>query len=193
MLIYMKKISVLALLIFFLLAHLAYLQVNLDEYFERCRNAATKLQIELESALTFAIAEGGPVAGIEVCSYMAPEIAKKISMEENLTIYRVSLKTRNKDNNPDKWEKRVLNLFEEWKNKGKDIQHLEAYNIESNNLRYMKAIVIQKKCLTCHGKVDAIPVEVKETIDTLYPEDEATGYKEGDVRGAFSVNMLLER
>ena len=189
----MKKISTLTLLIFFLLAHLAYLQVNLDEYFERCRNAATKLQIELESALTFAIAEGGPVAGIEVCSYMAPEIAKKISMEENLTIYRVSLKTRNKDNNPDKWEKRVLNLFEEWKNKGKDIQHLEAYNIESNNLRYMKAIVIQKKCLTCHGKVDAIPVEVKETIDTLYPEDEATGYKEGDVRGAFSVNMLLER
>jgi hypothetical protein len=189
----MKKISLLALLIFFLLAHLAYLQVNLDEYFERCRNAATKLQIELELALTCATAEGGPVAGIEVCNYMAPEIAKKISMEENLTIYRVSLKTRNKDNNPDKWEKRVLNLFEEWKNKGKDIQHLEAYNIESNNLRYMKAIVIQKKCLTCHGKVDAIPVEVKETIDTLYPEDEATGYKEGDIRGAFSVNIPLER
>ena len=108
-------------------------------------------------------------------------------------MYRVSLKTRNKDNNPDKWEKRVLKLFEQLKSEGKDIQHLEAYNIENNNLRYMKAIVVQKKCLTCHGQVDAIPVEVKEAIDTLYPEDEATWYKEGDIRGAFSVNMLLER
>lgn len=189
----MKKIPVLTLLIFFLSAHLVHLQVNLDEYFERCRNAATKLQKELESALNFVISESGPVSGIEVCSYMAPEIAKKISIEENLTIYRVSLKTRNKDNNPDKWEEKVLKLFEQWKNEGKDIQHLEAYNIENNNLRYMKAIVAQKKCLTCHGQINEIPGEVKETIQRLYPEDEATGYKEGDIRGAFSVKIPLER
>ena len=33
----------------------------------------------------------------------------------------------------------------------------------------------------------------KETIDKLHPEFMATERKEGDIRGAFSVNMLLER
>ncbi|MGM0774574.1 MAG: c-type heme family protein, partial [Pseudomonadota bacterium] len=39
--------------------------------------------------------------------------------------------------------------------------------------------------LGCHGK--SIDPEVKAKLDELYPEDQATGFSEGDLRGAFVV------
>ena len=43
----------------------------------------------------------------------------------------------------------------------------------------------QKLCLGCHGK--SIAPEVKAKLAELYPEDKATGFSEGDLRGAFVV------
>ena len=51
--------------------------------------------------------------------------------------------------------------------------------------QYMSAIPTQKLCLGCHGK--SIAPEVKAKLAELYPEDKATGFSEGDLRGAFVV------
>ena len=40
-------------------------------------------------------------------------------------------------------------------------------------------------CLQCHGQ--SIAPDVREKLSGLYPEDKATGYREGDIRGAFVV------
>ena len=55
----------------------------------------------------------------------------------------------------------------------------------------MKAIPIGGLCLQCHGT--AIAPELAEKLSELYPEDKATGYREGDMRGAFVVTRRLER
>lgn len=54
-----------------------------------------------------------------------------------------------------------------------------------------EAIVIPKgaPCLMCHG--EHIEPAVHARIGGRYPGDEATGYKEGDLRGAFSVWQRL--
>ena len=45
-------------------------------------------------------------------------------------------------------------------------------------------------CVTCHGETIAPSIAAK--IDELYPADKATGFREGDLRGAFVVTKTLE-
>ncbi len=57
--------------------------------------------------------------------------------------------------------------------------------------RYMKAIpTAEKPCLACHGK--ALAPQVRARLDALYPEDRATGYEAGEIRGAFTLSRPLE-
>ena len=54
----------------------------------------------------------------------------------------------------------------------------------------MKAIgTAEKPCLTCHGS--NIKPELAAKINSLYPEDKATGYKAGELRGAFTIMQPL--
>jgi hypothetical protein len=53
----------------------------------------------------------------------------------------------------------------------------------------MKAIPIDKACLICHGT--QISTQTKSMLDTHYPNDQAIGYKLGDIRGAFTVKKAI--
>jgi Protein of unknown function (DUF3365) len=140
---------------------------------------------ELITQLKQALEEGGPIKAIKVCNSEAPEIATKLSSQYDWEIGRTSLKTRNPKNNPDEWETKVLQQFEQRKQQGEAIAKLEYYETTAKGFRYMKAIPTKGLCLTCHG--DAIPESVKTTLVELYPEDKATGFKAGQIRGAFTV------
>jgi len=41
----------------------------------------------------------------------------------------------------------------------------------------------------CHGEKTDPAVGAK--LKTLYPQDQATGYKQGDVRGAFTITQPM--
>lgn len=49
----------------------------------------------------------------------------------------------------------------------------------------MKAIPTQALCLGCHG--DNLNEDVKAELKLRYPSDQDVGFKEGDIRGAFSL------
>jgi hypothetical protein len=53
----------------------------------------------------------------------------------------------------------------------------------------MKPVPTDELCLTCHGS--EIPAEVAIQHDQLYPKDTARGFKEGDIRGAFTLSKNL--
>ncbi len=55
----------------------------------------------------------------------------------------------------------------------------------------MKAIpMAAEPCAACHG-TDVKP-DVKSEIDKLYPQDQATGFKPGELRGAFTISMPVK-
>jgi len=87
----------------------------------------------------------------------------------------------------------MLHYFEQQKQSGEDISKLEAYEIiEDENgrwFRYMKAIPTTEVCLVCHGETLASPLQQK--LQSLYPNDQATGYRVGEIRGAFTVRIKL--
>jgi hypothetical protein len=143
----------------------------------------------LKKKLQAAMKAGGPVKAIEVCNTVAPSIAYAQSQERGLTIRRTALKLRNPDNAPDDFERKVLEKFVADIAAGKDpkkLAYTEAVKTDDGTvLRFMKAIPTGELCLKCHG--GNVAPEVKAAISKLYPEDQATGFKAGELRGAFSV------
>jgi hypothetical protein len=133
------------------------------------------------------------VNAIEVCNTKAPAIAADISRKQGWKVARTSLKLRNPENAPDVWEAKVLKEFEARKAKGEDPAQMEYAEIikEKQEFRYMKTIGIPANapCLTCHG--DKIDPAVSARLKTLYPQYQATGYKLGDVRGAFTITQPM--
>jgi hypothetical protein len=151
---------------------------------------ATTLQGDLQASMQ----AGGPTKAISVCQDRAPAIAADLSSRSGWDVGRTSLKTRNvADNAPDTWETRVLETFEARKAAGEPVGELAfAETVETEagkQFRFMKAIPTGKVCLACHGS--ALTEEVAAAIDAAYPQDQARGFSEGDIRGAFTLSKPL--
>lgn len=136
--------------------------------------------------------EGGPTNAIDACNTEAPGIASTAS-RYGWEVGRTSLKIRNKNNAPNDWELKVLKQFEARKAKGenpKDIAYAEIIKENGKRtFRMMKAIPTTKLCVTCHGA--NIKPAVAKALDKHYPQDKARGFKEGDIRGAFTLKKVL--
>lgn len=159
------------------------------------RAAVQKFSSTLKDALQQALQNGGPVNGIAVCHDKAGQIAADLSQELGMLIGRTSLKVRNASNAPDTWEQAVLKQFEARKVQGEPVDKLEFFAIINEEdgqktFRYMKAIPTAALCLSCHG--ENIPPEVDAKLKELYPNDAARGFKEGDLRGAFTFAKPLQ-
>ena len=158
---------------------------------ERAEAAVKALGGALMKRLTTEMRDGGPAGALRVCSEVAPGVAAEQS-KDGLSIRRVSLKARNPADAPDDYERAVLLDWERLHAEGT----LPANRIEVSDdgslLRYMKPIKVAGACLACHGPADALDPSVVEALEERYPDDPATGYAVGDLRGAFSVTVALD-
>jgi Protein of unknown function (DUF3365) len=156
---------------------------------DQSRQLAMQLGGQLKGELTKAIAEGGPIAAINVCYLRAPEIAAQLSQASGARVGRTALRVRNPSNAPDDLERSVLEQFATDLGSGPIDRPLEAvFEIRRGDAverRYMRAIPTDALCLTCHGKT--IAPELAAAIGRDYPGDQATGFEQGQLRGAFSV------
>jgi len=144
----------------------------------------------LKPQLIQAMQKGGPVQAINVCSQVAPQIAQQLSKSTGWQVRRVSLKPRNTDTaTPDDWEKHMLETFDRRRAAGEDIANLTATALNPEEFRFMRAQGTQPLCLNCHA--ENLSPEVKRALQQHYPNDSATGYREGQVRGAFSLTRPL--
>ncbi|MDX2428504.1 MAG: DUF3365 domain-containing protein [Xanthomonadales bacterium] len=154
---------------------------------DKAKAAIRELAVALKTELKGAMQAGGPVAAIGVCNTQAMPITQKVANEQGLLLSRVSLKNRNPANLPNEWQIAVLEDFEQQKAAGKDVSSLawsETVEVDGKQeFRFMKAIPTDPVCLNCHG-TDLSP-DVSRILADLYPIDRATGYREGDIRGAF--------
>lgn len=159
---------------------------------EQARARIQTFATTLQGALKAAIAQGGLPAAIDVCQTQAPAIATQLS-QDGWTIGRTSLRERSAQNRPDAWEQTQLEDFDARHATGQPVPELRVSAVlsepEGARFRYMQAIPTQALCLGCHG--DNLAPDVKSALQTRYPMDRATGYREGDLRGAFTVEKRL--
>lgn len=159
---------------------------------EHARNAAERLGGALKAELTSALSNAGPADGVSICRERAPAIASNLS-DEDLRVGRTAARVRNPNNAPDPWERGVLESFARRMESGQPtaaLEHWEVREVEGRRVgRWMKAIPMQPQCILCHGP--SISEPLVETIARLYPDDDATGFEVGELRGAFTVRVDL--
>ena len=148
--------------------------------------AAKMLGGRLKARLVETMQAEGPVAAIEVCNVEAPVIAADVGTALGLDVGRTSLQVRNVMNRPEPRERKVLVRWAEAVAAGTPVGEL-APHVEGadDSFLWMKPIGVEGPCLVCHGETISEPVAT--AIAARYPSDRATGYRLGDLRGAFVV------
>lgn len=162
----------------------------------KARAVALQILGETRTVLLQELTQKGPAEAIQVCSAVALELARKHE-QQGWRIRRVSQKVRNPADAPDVYEAGILKKFEALGAEGKlgpDSEHVDVVTEgEKSYLRYLKPITIAAPlCLTCHGNPPELSPEVKVKLQTLYPHDQAIGYRLNDLRGAVSIKIPIE-
>jgi hypothetical protein len=157
------------------------------------RTVATSVPPKLLSVLQEEIAKGGPQSAIAVCKDEAPKLAQAASKETGWTVRRVSLRQRNPKAVPDAWEHAALEDFDRRAAAGEKpptLERAEAVPDASGRMvmRYMRALPVVELCTQCHGTPDRLSAAVQERLKSLYPDDQATGYSVGQIRGAMTLS-----
>lgn len=147
----------------------------------------------LLTALKAAIEASGPVGALSFCHDRAPAIAAEASEKSGWSVGRTSLKARNQHSAPTPYERKVMEDFAARIAAGEAAETLvRAELVEEDGgktFHFIKAIPTGELCLTCHG--GEIKPEIKAKLDELYPGDQATGFKAGDMRGVFTLSKRL--
>ena len=130
----------------------------------------------------------GPSEAINLCNIQAPAIASAHS-DSAWTISRISLKVRNPDNIASDWQTDILQSFEKRKAAGEPVNQIKTSLVRDGSFYLVKAIPTAPLCITCHGS-DLNP-KVQSRLAELYPNDQATGFNTGDIRGAFIVSKKI--
>ncbi len=167
------------------------------ELLQSTRQIAGELVNELGRTLKGTLSSDGPVAAVSVCKEAAPAIAERLSARHGARVVRVGTRARNpRTGVPNDWQQEALAQFETRLAAGEQPSALEAWRVAETaggqrELRYAKAITVQPMCVTCHGKPEDMPAAITEKLRTEYPQDQATGYSVGQLRGAVVVTRPL--
>lgn len=150
-----------------------------DARLARAQAAAQAFAPALRARLTEAIQQGGPPQGIAVCNEDAPRIAAQVAAEHGVRIGRASLKLRNPANAGPAWVQELLRA--ERAEPFREVVEVDGQRVA----RLALPIRVEAPCLACHGAELAPPVA--EALAARYPQDAATGYAVGDLRGLLWV------
>ncbi|MCB1955372.1 MAG: DUF3365 domain-containing protein [Rhodocyclaceae bacterium] len=170
---------------------------EVDGLLERTRQEVLPVLPKVAGMMKHTVETEGVAAAIPVCKEKAPELMAEKAASLGWKIRRVSLKPRNAQRaTPDAWEQAQLEAFDRRRAAGEDPKGIEVGEIVAaadgtRVFRYMKALPVAPVCVQCHGERDALAPELRAAIEQAYPQDRATGYAPGDLRGALSVTRPL--
>lgn len=142
------------------------------------------------------VTKEGAAAAVPFCKEFAPSYGKEKTGEwaakartelgaSSFRFRRVSVKNRNPNNAPDTRQAEILQQWESGQIKP------AFYQAEGKFYTMHPIKVAQPLCLSCHGDAATLDKKAAAEIAKLYPQDKATGYKLGDLRGAFITEVAF--
>lgn len=160
----------------------------LEDYRRLGQQVAIQTQTELGTNLKRVIQAGGPESAVSFCNVRALPITAEMSTKSGAGIKRVSDRPRNPDNAADAHELVVMEGFNDILAAGG--KPAPAMQEQAGQVIGYYPIVTNSMCLQCHGAVgDDIAASTYRVIREEYPEDQAVGYGENQLRGLFVVKM----
>ncbi len=154
--------------------------------------AATALFTTLKGRLTESMKAGGPTSALEVCTEVGQSLTAATGQAHGASVGRSSLRLRNPKNSGPEWVQQWLEATGEGK-VAKAEGFARVVETDAGKVaRVLRPIGVEKPCLHCHGPADSLAPEIRAGLEKYYPEDQATGYAEGDLRGALWAQAPVE-
>lgn len=160
-----------------------------QEYTVKGKDIAQATFKELSTSLMKQMKAGGPAKAIPFCNQQASPITNALSKKYNVVIKRTSNKLRSCDNDPSEREIEIMDIYERLMAEKKELQPIVEID-ESQKKHFYAPIKIKENCLVCHGIVnETMAAKTDSIIKSIYQFDIATGYKEDDLRGLWSITF----
>ena len=140
---------------------------------------ALTLKKQLGTRLKHKLQEKGPADAIEYCSERALPITARVGDGMGWTLKRITDKPRNASNQATPEELVLLAAMRSDLESG----HLEPFYRLGEAV--YQPLLVEAPCLLCHG--EHLANDVREALVKRYPDDAATGYRLGQLRGAIKV------
>lgn len=150
----------------------------------RAGEALGPFKQQLAMALTSALKQG-PEAAVDVCAKEAPRLAAQAAAPD-VVVGRSAIRLRNPQNAARPWLGPVLSELAALPS-AKGARRVVPLN--DGRYGYAEAIVLQPQCTPCHGR--EIEPTLLQRIRARYPDDQATGFAPGQLRGAFWAEVSL--
>ena len=141
--------------------------------------AANQLQKRLGSRLLEEMARGGAAGAVEVCRDEAQLLTRAVHDELGIAVGRTSHRLRNPKNAPPPWAAEYVSA-----SSGKKFEEVRPMIFDlGDRIGLLRPIGLQGPCVSCHGPAEVIDPAVRDRIAAAYPDDRATGFALGDLRG----------
>ena len=158
-------------------------------YLDKGKQIAAATFIALSQQLQKAIKEGGIPNAIRYCNLAAYPITDSLSQVHQAVIKRTSLKIRNSKNKATELEQIILDDFAKKAANGQALKPI-VKSLEGKKIAFYAPIKLNDFCLNCHGKLaETLTKENYSFIKNHYPEDQAIGYVNGELRGMWSIQL----
>lgn len=160
-----------------------------DQQLAMADSAAMATFKAMSGALSAAMKEGGVKKAVDFCHVEAAPIADSLSKQFGIRISRVSDKPRVPSHGVTDYEQVFMNEYRNAMAQGQPLGH-KTY-VGGGVPTVYKPIALKGLCLNCHGTPgETLKEENLAFIQSLYPEDKAIGYKEGELRGMWKVEFI---
>lgn len=160
--------------------------VHLDSLRALGAQLASASQKALLAQVSQSLAAKGPVQTISFCHEQVSGIMDSLTSAAGAKISRISDRPRNPQNQAQGQEQQIMDYFK-IQTSPVDTLIMDA----SGAVTYYKPIHLGlEACLQCHGtpgEAGGINQNTLDKLTLLYPQDQATNYKMGEVRGAWKI------
>lgn len=143
----------------------------------------------LSRNLQQAMKKGGVKNALEFCNVRAMPLTDSLASHYGIELRRASHQPRNPVNRADSLEMATIKEYIRKIEQGGELKPVTY--ARDNTITYHAPIRIPGQlCLNCHGSpgTDIAQSDLK-TIQELYPEDQATGFEMGELRGIWSIQF----
>ena len=161
------------------------------KYLELGDDLAGETKRKISTTLVDAMEKGGVKYAAQFCNLVAYPIVDSMSKVHHARIRRVSDKPRNPKDAMDEEEQKVFAIFKaKAQMPNAELMPIVMQHDDGTVGYYAPIKISMPTCLKCHGEVGKdIKAEDYKVLKLLYPNDVAVGYKEGDLRGMFSIRF----
>lgn len=164
-------------------------RITQQQAVESAREAAQDAFNSLSTELAAAIAEGGPVHAIPVCSSKAGGLIQQVADRRQIKLIRLTDKPRNPKHLAKDADARAIDLFRTTLGQGGKPTPMVESSADQSLVVRIPITVSAPLCLQCHGRESEVSPETLAAIRQLYPDDKALGYQLGDLRGIWRIRL----